>query len=272
MLLIGNVRSWVKKVVDKVPLNWLYFELAKVMYLIGNRKRKGAKTRYHCLNDQLFKATDPSGKYLYFAERTRFRLYHYANGVDRRLAQINEKYTHDRVKVDNGDIVIDIGANIGEYSLAISRYAKLILAIDPDPNIQSALRENLKRLSNAKLFAVALSDSENEVDFFLSTKDADSSIVKPDEFSRTVKVKTMTLDQIVKEQGLDIIHFLKLEAEGWEPEILAGATKTLQIVKKIAVDAGPERLGETTVGAVCELLDKAGFQTIVRSDIVYGHR
>lgn len=272
MKITKRFNELIKQSVDKVPSDWLYFKVATALYSLGNPQRVGSKTRFKSVGKNLFTATDPDGKHIYFAERSRFRLYHYLNGVDRRICDILDKYTHEMVRVEKGDFVIDIGANVGEYSIAVSDYASDVLAFDPDPNIQNALKENLKRLSNVKLFEVALSDSEGDVNFFLSTKDADSSLVEPDEFSRTVTVKAVTLDQVISEQKIKKIDFLKLEAEGWEPEILAGASDTLKIVKKIAIDAGPERFGETTIDAVCQILQSFGFKVLLRDDIVFGCR
>jgi len=61
---------------------------------------------------------------------------------------------------------------------------------------------------------------------------------------------------------MDAIRLLKVEAEGMEPEVLAGAHQTLQRVDYVAVDAGPERGGENTVPAVLNALTSAGFEVL----------
>ena len=55
---------------------------------------------------------------------------------------------------------------------------------------------------------------------------------------------------------------LKIDAEGHEPEVLLGGEKVLENVKWITIDAGPERLGETTTNQVVEVLSRNNFKNI----------
>jgi FkbM family methyltransferase len=176
------------------------------------------------------------------------------------------------VSVEYGDIVVDIGANIGEFTIAISPLAERVIAIEPDPNVQEALAENLQHVSNASMFQTALSDKDGEAEFFLSTKDADSSLMRPETFSEKVKVRVSSLDTFIRETGIKRIDFLKIEAEGWEPEILSGASRALAITRKVAVDAGPEREGAPTTEAVAKSLTDAGFQVSRCGYIVLAER
>jgi FkbM family methyltransferase len=200
------------------------------------------------------------------------RLYHYPKGVKGRLSCIEKKYSDDAVAVSDGDLVIDIGANIGEFSSAVISRANRLFAIDPDPNVRETLSRNLRSFPNATILPYALSDTDSEVEFYLSTKQADSSLIQPKQFSKTVTVRAMRLDSLIAEHGIERIDFLKLEAEGWEPEILAGATRALGLTQKIAVDAGPERYGQPTAKDVLRTLSAAGFDVSHRGDMVFAWR
>lgn len=86
------------------------------------------------------------------------------------------------------------------------------------------------------------------------------------------KVKAVRLDNLIHNLGLNRIDFLKIDAEGAEPEVLEGAKDFLNNIRKIAVDCTPERFGKTTSSKVNDILSSQGFQTRVRNDKVYGWR
>lgn len=272
MSLFKKVCSAVKTFGDSILSDKAYFTVFRSFYLVRNSKRRGSRTGFDVVGSRLYQASDPDGTSLFFCERTRMRLYHYPKGVKGRLASIESKYASDAVAVVDGDIVIDIGANIGEFSRSVVDRASRLIAIDPDPYVYEALSRNLNGFSNVAVMQRAMSEADSEVEFYLSTKNADSSLLQPTQFSETVTVQAVRLDKLIEEQGIERVDFLKIEAEGWEPEILAGATRTLGITRKIAVDAGPERQGQNTSHEVITTLKEAGFEVSRRGDMVFAFR
>jgi FkbM family methyltransferase len=107
----------------------------------------------------------------------------------------------------------------------------------------------------------------------IGTDPTDNSIFDIDTTSedtgRRVGVPSVRLTTLIEElPDIDTVDFLKLEAEGGEPEVLDTIAETP--VRKVAVDAGAERYGETTVDTVSSILTEAGFEIQVEGDIVYG--
>ncbi len=272
MPVLRRIRSIVRVTADRLLPDRLYFPVICFLYLLGNKKRRGSRTRFMVTGEKTYSAKDPDATEIFFCERRRLGLYHYPGGVKRRIDKVLAKYSFGDVSVAQGDVVIDVGANLGEFTLAVSHLASRVLAIDPDPNVQTALALNLQKLPNAEIFPLALSDTDGEVEFFVSTAEADSSIVKPERFSNIIKVPACRLDTLVENAGIERVDFLKLEAEGWEPEILAGAQRTLSMTRKVAVDAGPERYGEPTADAVMAALSDAGFNVVQKDFIVFASR
>lgn len=266
------IRSKVKRIGDTAFPDFFFFLVFRKLYVLANKSRHGANTNFEILGKNNYLARDPDGLKLFFCERTRFELYIFPNGVRHRLLKIFEKYSDGEIRVKSGDVVIDVGANIGEFTVSVSHLASSIIAIDPDPNVQSSLKRNTEEISNASIYQVALSNSNGEADFFINTRDADSSLVMPQAYSEMIKVRVCSLDKLVEEAGIEKVDFLKVEAEGWEPEILSGASRTLAITQKIAVDAGPERHGEPTVEPVTKLLKHAGFNVFQRDFIIFASR
>lgn len=70
-----------------------------------------------------------------------------------------------------------------------------------------------------------------------------------------------TIEAVMERHKIASIDFLKVEAEGFEPEILAGAGKRLKDVSKIAIDCGPERFGKTTYVECEAILEDSHFRT-----------
>ena len=267
-----SFRSSVKWILDVILPDRLYLKIARVLFLFGNEKRHGSRTNFSVWTPGIFLASDPGGKSVFFCERTRFRIYHYPDGVAGRLRRIAEKYQQDEVRVNDGDTVIDIGANIGEFALAVQEMAGRVIALEPDPIPFNCLSQNCSVFDNIAVYQIAVSNYDGDGDFFLSTKDADSSLVQPNNYTQCIKMKMRTLDALVEDLQLARIGFLKVEAEGWEPEILAGGKQALERTERVAVDAGPERRGQSTKVEVLQMLENAGFDLTTRDDMVFGIR
>lgn len=145
-----------------------------------------------------------------------------------------------------GDCFVDVGAYIGQYTLLASGQVGaqgFVLAIEPDNNNFQLLKRNVKldACKRVRLLNVALG-SENCTAAQLVMVDADKSISTLDPqlsarfYSsalqrRTQKVKIRTLDSILAEFQLNHINLLKLDVEGWELEVLKGASEILKLKK-----------------------------------------
>lgn len=188
------------------------------------------------------------------------RLELYREGLKHRREWILSDYRLPNDLIGPGDVVMDVGANIGEIGLwAESRGAEYI-AFEPDPRAFAALKQNVK---SGRVYPVALSDKATTADFYLDTARADSSLFMPQDSNECIKVDVVPLDEfLTRNEPIERIKLLKVEAEGLEPEILRGAQRTLKTVDYLAVDAGPERGGDNTVPGVFEELDGLGFKVI----------
>ena len=78
----------------------------------------------------------------------------------------------------------------------------------------------------------------------------------PKSYERVEKIRTITLDDYVSKNNIQKIKLLKLEGEGFEPEILEGAVKAVNLIEFIAVDGAYERgvNKEETLSFACNFL------------------
>jgi FkbM family methyltransferase len=134
--------------------------------------------------------------------------------------------------VHPGDVVLDCGAHVGTFSKdALTRGAKLVVAIDPAPNAVECLRRNFpSEIEAGRLVIVpkGIWDSEGTLRFFLNgNSDAADSFVVRNQQSPAVEVPTTTIDALVRDLRLTKVDFIKTDIKGATERFLAGAKATI---------------------------------------------
>ncbi|MDQ4057143.1 MAG: FkbM family methyltransferase [Thermoproteota archaeon] len=156
------------------------------------------------------------------------------------MTQLNLNY-------NSNAIVMDIGANIGIYTILLSHiYPKAkIIAIEASPTIFHMLRSNCKLNnllfpsgSNVLLINKAISDKDDITTEFYEkhsmstmlkeflTNLSSTILTNQDELNKKL-VRTVTIDNLVETIGVNEISLLKIDVEGAEVLALKGAIKTL---------------------------------------------
>jgi FkbM family methyltransferase len=131
------------------------------------------------------------------------------------------------VNVRNGDIALDVGACLGHYTLLFSRLVGehgSVYAFEPDPFMFKILQHNIRLngLKNVKAFNIALGDFNGTAKFYLTTGGM-SSLTPMKGLRSLTDVQVKTLDAF----EFPIINWMKVDTEGSEHLVLAGAEKTL---------------------------------------------
>ena len=94
---------------------------------------------------------------------------------------------------------------------------------------------------------------------------ADSSFIKPSNYDSVINISSKRLDSIeINYVNFDYV-LLKMDAEGFEPEVLLGASGILKHVDECVVDVSPERLGQSTLSEVKTILQNSGFKYVTLS-------
>lgn len=188
-----------------------------------------------------------------------FRASRFLKGFDYAALKIWHRYGIS--KLLNGIIpkyAIDAGANIGEFSRACQLFQiKTIFAIEPDEIPYQCLMLNIN--SNVMKHKLLLNKSNSISSFYVSSTNADSSLIKPKEYTDIVNIRGVTLDSFIKSHNIGGEVLLKLDAEGAEPEVIGGLLSEISKVKWIAVDVGPEREGVRTYTEVSNMLISKGY-------------
>lgn len=143
------------------------------------------------------------------------------------------QYSYKDVKINKGDIVVDIGSNIGAFVYyALYNGASKIYAVEPSPVSFSILKKHFGNYKNVDLLNYGISEKEGIVNLitsicdessggnFLETNEkamkdhAESSI-----YIKSVPVLIKSFGNFLKENDIERIDYLKVDCEGGEYDI-----------------------------------------------------
>jgi FkbM family methyltransferase len=132
-----------------------------------------------------------------------------------------------------GMIILDIGANIGETSMAFSKLAGdkgKVFSFEPDPQTFERLKKHLELNGCANVTPVNKGLGQNEGELFLEEGEHNSggNRIAPGQQSQGKKIVVTTLDHFVEENNITKIDFIKIDVEGYEYNVLLGAEKTIK--------------------------------------------
>lgn len=144
--------------------------------------------------------------------------------------------------------VIDVGANQGRWSqavLALTDPVRLI-AIEPSPLVLPHLRSALARHHNAVVVAAAVGETAGETNFNITAHSHSASVLLPRtgemdqlygygyEVVEQLTVPMTTLDEVTAD--LAEVSLLKIDVQGFEASVLAGAAKTLAKTRWLLIE------------------------------------
>lgn len=149
-----------------------------------------------------------------------------------------------------GDIVLDIGAQSGMFTLAAKLYPETTwYAFEPDPDNYDCLKQNLElnSITNVITSQEALSDSVDTkiLNIYCSHRGVNTLGENYIPFGKDMihlEVKTNTIDNLFSDKSIDLI---KIDTEGAEYDILIGGIETIKRCKpNILLEYSADKLGQ----------------------------
>ena len=154
-------------------------------------------------------------------------------------------------RVRPGTTAIDVGANVGMFTVPLGGAAEHVLAFEPAPSNVERLEDNLRRngLGNVSVRAAAVGERAGRLVLHLGDDSMFHSTVEVAERRGTgdeLEVEATTLDDAWRAAGTPVVSVLKVDVEGGEPRVLRGASKLLasQRPALLLEAGGAERLRE----------------------------
>ena len=146
-----------------------------------------------------------------------------------------EKLTTEMFKnvVKEGDVVLDLGANVGYYSLLAARLIGekgKVYAFEPEPVNYSLLLKNIELNGYDNVVAVqkAVSNVAGKVRLFLDKKDTGAhTIYQPDDEREFTEVESVILDDFFKDKEHPI-NVIKMDVEGAEMAVFSGMSRIIR--------------------------------------------
>lgn len=201
-------------------------------------------------------------KKIHFSHKSRGYTY-YRDGLRARSERLSSEYLLSHIDFNYGDVIIDCGANLGDLKIFFECAGIEVKYIAVEPSLQeyNCLVKNVKP---SECLNIALWHESGELDFYLASETADSSLIRSPESIEKVTVAAATLDATFVD--VQRIKLLKLEAEGAEPEVLKGGAEILARTEYVTADVGPERGLEqqSTEEEVTAILKNNGYNIVAR--------
>ncbi len=201
--------------------------------------------------DFLYKAVKffrPGCKLLKFkAPKYNYEFYCRINKDDFIVMTRHEDVIIEHFRPKEGDVVVDVGAHIGRYTIIASKQVGpngKVIAIEADPSNFEMLNRNieLNRLANVTTLNYAAFSKEGKIKLYLPAGDVFTKYntimsnwvwVKPED--KFVEVNGNTLDNLLQQIGLRQVNWIKIDVEGAEFEVLKGANNLFLNNKNIAL-------------------------------------
>jgi FkbM family methyltransferase len=171
-----------------------------------------------------------------------YEFYCRINKDDFKIMTIHEDDIIKRFTPKEGDIVIDIGAHIGLYTIISSKRVGAngkVVAIEADPSNFEMLNSNIKlnQLTNVIPLNYAVHSKETKVKLYLPSGESGFTkynTIMPNWINaqeKFVEVNANTLDYLLQlnEIRQEEVNWIKIDVEGAEFEVLKGATNVLSI-------------------------------------------
>lgn len=156
-------------------------------------------------------------------------------------------------------VVVDVGANIGDFTLAMRNLAGRIVAVEPAEENFSALTANLRVNNVNNVVPVKLAAHDREEEVFLQGESSDMYVARG---KKGQSVRGMPLDLIFRRLGIRSADLVKIDVQGHERLVLSGMHGLLKgkSVKFLIVEVHLKR--GVSVDVVVSFMQAHGYRLI----------
>lgn len=135
-----------------------------------------------------------------------------------------------------GDVVYDVGAYTGDYSLPLATKGCTVYSFEPHTETYKKLVKNIRAngINNVTCFNRGVSDERGELTFYQSSQPACSSFNRYNaekgdaEILSEATIEVITIDQLVDNTEIDPPKHIKIDVEGLGIEVINGGLRTIR--------------------------------------------
>jgi FkbM family methyltransferase len=182
-------------------------------------------------------------------------------GDRRSESSIEMRFVRDHI-LQPGHRVIEVGAHHGLGTIALSRWVGeegIVYACEPMPENVTVLQRNLElnSIDNVRVVPQALGPRAGRISF---REDTNGSIMGHHS-GRGIDLDMMTIDQLCESEGF-LPDLIKIDVEGYEADVLEGASRTLRHRPALQIEVHPHQIGnfDKTVEQLWDLIDTPHYE------------
>ncbi len=287
---IGSNSWWLRETKGATILDKFYLSFLKIIYrgirfsfkiALGKKRTDMFYTKRGInFKDFLYRAIkflkigDPLMLEIYVPKHN-YNIYCPLNKEDFIVMTRHEDDIIERFLPKQGDIVVDIGAHMGRYTIISSKRVGAngkVVAIEAHPSNFEMLKSNIKlnQLTNVIPLNYAAYSKETKINLYLPDEESGYTMhhsimsnyvftkYKDKTEDKFVEVSANTLDYLLQLNEITDVNWVKIDVEGAEFEVLKGASNVLSKSKDIALLI--EVHGKDTYGPIIESLRSYNFK------------
>lgn len=175
--------------------------------------------------------------------------------------------------------IVDVGASDGSWTLRMAHlFPKAQVAafeplLDDVPKFREGLDQVTAVHSNVQVFKMALGETNGKLPMLINARPETSSCLAPvvgATFSQFVQVPLLTLDMALRKCKIHSPAFLKIDVNGFELEVLKGATETLASVEALFLEASLRTPPNQTIALFPEVVAWLGARGFYITELLNG--
>lgn len=172
------------------------------------------------------------------------------------------------------ETVIDVGANTGQFSMAVMKVLmpRYSIIIEANPALEGNLTKNLSEFNNKRILINGIGNidgtlefnvnSNSQVSSFLALGDDRKKMFPNNKVIKSQSIKIKRLDSLLENTIPNKKTLLKIDVQGYEKEVLLGAKETLKKCSWVLIEISFAALyeGESSFVEIINFMEKEGFQ------------
>lgn len=167
---------------------------------------------------------------------------------------------------DRARTSIDVGANLGGYTLLLRRHSARVIAYEPNPDLAARLERVFRLARSVEVRRCALSDATGTAMLRVPSDHGRSTIEAANDIggreAALVSVETRRLD----DEPLGEVGFIKIDVEGHELAVLRGAERLLRRCRPTLLIEASEELVPGALASIGAFLEPLGYRGFVAED------
>ena len=205
------------------------------------------------------------GKIVTFFTENKLWLKAYEDGKN---AWVTRNWSYAQKIVKNPDVVLDIGANIGQEMLYYTGWANRIISFEPNPATFEVLKQNVEQndIKNVKLMNLGVGSGPSKAFINLVKNNEGRSFVTPTPTKVSHEITIVAIDDL--DIGDGSVDFVKMDVEGFEIEALKGMRSLIDkhspVFQIEAQDETLERCGVTSVD-IWDFFNERGYVATINT-------